>query len=333
MPGVQAAAAASGLPPERELNGFGTDIEGYTPPPGAPPDWVDYYQAVSLRYFQAMGIPILAGRAFERADLVSGPVAMVNEAFARRFWKGLDPVGRRVKPRFGDQVPWVTIVGVAKDVRQRGVDRAAGPELYFLLDQLPRIFREVPGRGVGPFRTEGTMHVVLRATLPLAALQPAIADAVREADPSVPIIRLRPMDEVLRDSLRRPRMLMHLLGGFAALALLLAALGTYGLLSYQVTERRREIGIRMALGAKREAVLRDVLGDGLELTALGLVAGLFGALTLTRLMSTLLFEVRPTDPATLAGVTVAITVVAVLASVVPALRATRVDPMTALREE
>jgi len=141
------------------------------------------------------------------------------------------------------------------------------------------------------------------------------------------------MDEVISDSLGRPRMLMHLFGGFAALALLLAALGTYGVLSYQVTERRREIGIRMALGARCEAVLGRVLGDGLKLTTVGLLAGLAGALALTRLMETLLFEVRPTDPATLGGVTAAITLVAIAACLVPALRATRVDPMAALREE
>jgi putative ABC transport system permease protein len=141
------------------------------------------------------------------------------------------------------------------------------------------------------------------------------------------------MDEVISDSLGRPRMLMHLFGGFAALALLLAALGTYGVLSYQVTERRREIGIRMALGARREAVLGRVLGDGLKLTTVGLLAGLAGALALTRLMETLLFEVRPTDLATFGGVTAAITLVAIAACLVPALRATRVDPMAALREE
>jgi predicted permease len=333
LPGVQAAAAASGLPFEREGGGYGTDIDGYAPPPNAPADWVDYYQTVTLGYFEAMGVPIVRGRGFERADLVSGPVAVVNEAFARRFWEGRDPIGRRVKPRFGDQVPWVTVIGVAKDVKQGGVDRAAGTELYFLLDQLPRIFQAIPGRGAGPFRNDAAMHVVLRGALPPAALQPAIAAAVREADATLPIIRLRPMDAVISDSLGRPRMLMHLFGGFAALALLLAALGTYGVLSCQVTERRREIGIRMALGAKREAVLGSVLGDGLKLTAIGLLAGLAGALALTRLLATLLFGVRPTDPTTLAGVTAAITVVALLACLVPALRATRVDPVTALREE
>jgi len=141
------------------------------------------------------------------------------------------------------------------------------------------------------------------------------------------------MDDVIRGSLRQPRMLMHLFGGFASLALLLAAIGTYGVLSYLVTQRRREIGIRMALGAGRETVLRSVVAHGLTLTLIGLVAGLVAALVLTRLMETLLFEVRPNDPATLAGVAGLITAVAAAASLVPAFRATRVDPILALKDE
>ena len=333
MPGVQRASAVSGLPPQREANGFGTEIEGYTPPPETPLEAVDYYQTVTIGYFEVMGIPIVEGRSFDETDRVSAPVAIVNETFARRFWKDLDPIGRRVRPRFGDQTPWVTVIGVAKDVKQGGVDQATGTELYFLLEQLPHIFPTFSGPHLGDWSRDGGMNLVLRSALPMATLQPVIAAAVREADPLLPIIRLRPMDEVVSGSLRRPRMLMHLFGGFAALALLLAAIGTYGVLSYLVTERRREIGIRMALGAKREAVLRSVLGNGLKLTCIGLAAGLAGALALTRLMETLLFEVRPTDPATLVSVAAVITFVATIACLVPAHRATRVDPIAALREE
>jgi predicted permease len=333
MPGVQRASAVSGLPPQREANGFGTDIEGYTPPPDTPFDAVDYYQTVTRGYFETMGIPIVEGRSFDEADRFGAPVAVVNETFARRFWKALDPIGRQVRPRFGDQTPWVTVIGVAKDVKQGGVDQPTGTELYFVLEQLPHIFPTFSGPHLGDWSREGSMNLVLRSGLPVDALQPTIAAAVREADPSLPIVRLRPMDEVVSGSLRRPRMLMHLFGGFAALALLLAAIGTYGVLSYLVTERRREIGIRMALGAKREAVLRSILGYGLKLTCVGLAAGLAGALALTRLMGTLLFEVRPNDPATLVSVAAAITFVAVVACLLPAHRATRVDPIAALREE
>jgi putative ABC transport system permease protein len=333
MPDVATAAAVSGLPPLRQVNGFGTDAEGYTPPADSSPDWVDYYQTVTVGYFEAMGIPVVRGRGFQPSDHLGAPAAVVNEAFARRFWGDLDPVGRRVRPRFGDQVPWVTVVGVAKDVKQGGVDRASGTELYLLLEQLPKVMPTVSGPSLGHWSNDGSMSFVLRSALPAATLRPAITAAVREADPSLPVIRLRAMEEVIDSSLRRPRMLMHLLAGFAALALLLAAIGTYGLLSYLVAERSREIGIRMALGARRETVLRGVLGQGLAITGTGLAVGLAGALALTRLMKTMLFEVRPGDPATLAGVASVITLVAAVACLVPAYRATRVDPLAALREE
>jgi putative ABC transport system permease protein len=332
MPGIAAASAVSGLPPEREQNNFGTDIEHYTPPPGEP-ESVNYYQTVTDGYFEAMGIPMVRGRAFRRNDLTGAPVAVVNETFVRTFWNGLDPIGRRVKPSFGDRTPWVTVIGVAKDVKQAGVGQATGTELYFLLDQLPRIFPTIPGPQLGDWWGDGSMDIMLRSALPAATLQPAIAMAVRETDPSLPIIRLRSMDDVFRDSVRRPRMLMQLFAAFAGLALLLAAIGTYGVLSYMVTQRRREIGIRMALGAERATVLRTIMGHGLELTCAGLMAGLVAALALTRLMETLLFDVRPNDPATLAAVAALITGVAAAASLIPAFRATRVDPIVALKDE
>jgi putative ABC transport system permease protein len=334
MPGVDHVSIVSGLPPQRGANGFGTDVEDYTPRRDVS-DVVNYYQTVTAGYFEAMQIPIVRGRAFLEADRIGAPVAVVNETFARAFWKDLDPIGRRVRPRFGDETPWVTVVGVAKDVKQGGVDRATGTELYLLLEQLPQIFPTVPTLNavLRSITDSGTMNIVVRSSLPMATLQPAIASAVRETDPSLPVIGLRPMDDVISGSLRQPRMLMHLLGGFAGLALLLAAIGTYGVLSYLVTQRLREIGIRMALGAERSIVLRSVLAQGLTLALIGLAAGLAAALVLTRLMEALLFEVSPNDPATLAGVAALITVVAAAASLVPAVRATRVDPIVALREE
>ena len=177
------------------------------------------------------------------------------------------------------------------------------------------------------------MNIVVRSSLPMATLQPTVTSVVREADPSLPVIGLRPMDDVISGSLRQPRMLMHLFGGFAALTLLLAAVGTYGMLSYLVTQRRREIGIRMALGAGRKTVLGSVMARGLTLALIGLVVGLAAALMLTRLMKALLFDVSPNDPATLAGVATLITLVAAAASLIPAVRATRVDPIVALRDE
>jgi putative ABC transport system permease protein len=334
LPGVDNVSIASGLPPHRQANGFGTDVEDHAPGPDGLAA-VNYYQTVTPGYFEAMRIPIVRGRPFREADRIGQPVALVNETFARTFWKDLDPIGRRVRPRFGNETPWVTVVGVARDVKQGGVDRATGTELYLLLEQLPQVFPTLQSLNaiLRSIADSGAMNIVVRTGVPMATLQPAIASAVREADPSLPVIGLRPMDDVISGSLRQPRMLMHLFGGFAGLALLLAAIGTYGVLSYLVTQRRREIGIRMALGAERAVVLRTIMGHGLKLTCVGLAAGLAAALVLTRLMQTLLFEVRPNDPATLAGVAVLITAVAAAASLVPALRATRVDPIVALREE
>src|SRR2546428_852879 len=328
MPEIDGVAAVTGLPPQRERNLYGTDIENYTSAPERS-ELVEYYETVTSGYFEAMKIPIVQGRAFQATDRTGASVAVVNEAFVRTFWKGLDPIGRRVRPRFGDQTPWVTVIGVAKDVKQAGVDKPTGTELYFLLDQLQQIFPTIPGARLGNALGDASLQIILRSALLAATLQPSITKAVHEADPSLPIIQLRNMEDVFRDSVRRPRMLMQLFTAFAGFALLLAAIGIYGVLSHVAIQRRREIGIRMALGAERAFVLRSVMGHGLQLTCVGLVAGLAGALVLTRLMKTLLFEVRPNDPATLAVVAALITAVAAAASLIPALRATRVDPIVA----
>ncbi|MCL4845718.1 MAG: ABC transporter permease [Acidobacteria bacterium] len=322
VPGVTAAAGMSGLPPTRPVNANDTTIEGYTAPPDGPFENIDYYQFATHQYFETMGIPIVSGRSFTRADIASGPVVVINETMARTFYGEQDPVGRRVRPCCGDTFPWFTIVGVAKDVKQGGVDQKTGTELYFMAEQ-------AAAAGF-PIRT---MNVAVRSSLPSSALAGPIEAAVREADATLPVIRLRAMDEVFAESVSRPRLLAHLLGAFAVLALLLAAVGTYGVLSYMVTERRREIGIRMALGAERTTVMQQVMRQGLVLTAIGLVAGMAGALALSRVLASLLFGVQPTDPTTFVVVATTITAVAALACFLPARRATRVDPMLVLREE
>jgi putative ABC transport system permease protein len=327
VPGVQAATAMSGLPPMRQVNANDTEIDNYTAPPEGPFENVDYYQNVMSGYFETMGIPIVDGRSFTPPDAASsGMVAVVNETLVRTFWKDLNPIGQRLRPCCGDQVPWFTVVGVAKDVKQGGLDRKTGTEFYFLVDQTSKA---PPQIALAP----GTMNVVLRTTLPPATLASTIESAVREADASVPVVRLREMDDVFAESIRRPRLLAQLLGMFAGLALLLAAIGTYGVLSYMVTERRREIGVRIALGANQGRVLGDVLKQGLGLATAGLAVGIAGALALTRLMTALLFGVEPSDPTTLAAVMATIAGVAALACVVPAWRASRVDPIVVLREE
>ncbi len=173
--------------------------------------------------------------------------------------------------------------------------------------------------------------MVLRTTLPAEALSQTVERMVREVDPAVPVVRLRDMEAVFAESMRRPRLLGQLLGAFAGVALLLAAVGTYGVLSYMVAERRREIGIRMALGAERSTVLAQVMQQGLQLTMAGIIAGLAGALALNRMMASLLFGVQPTDPATLAAVTATIALVAAVACWLPAFRASRLDPIVVLR--
>lgn len=326
--GVQGASAMQGLPPNRPLNANDTDIGNYTAPPEGPYENVDYYQTVMTDYFETMGIPIVQGRSFLPSDVASGPVVIVNETLVNTFWKDRNPIGQTLKPGFGPfaQVPDFTVIGVAKDVKQGGVDQRTGTEIYALIDQLavgPPIINFVPA----------TLNVVLRTTLPPASLRTQLEALVREGDASVPIVRLRDMNSVFEQSIERPRLLAQLLGGFAALALLLAAIGTYGVLSYMVAERRREIGIRMALGADQGSVLAAVMKQGLVLTTVGIVVGLAGAFAMNRVIASLLFGVQPTDPATLVAVVATITLVAAVACWLPAWRASRVDPNIVLRDD
>ena len=324
IPGVQGATGMTGLPPNRPLNANDTDIDGYTAPPEGPYENVDYYQGVMSDYFETMGIPIVQGRSFERADAAStGRVAIVNETLVNTFWKGKNPIGQRLRPCCGDQIPWSTVVGVAKDVKQGGIDQKTGTEFYQFIDQ-------VASQGPG---SPETMNIVLRTTLAPSALAQMIERAVREVDRSVPVVRLQGMDGVFAESIRRPRLLAQLIGAFAGLALLLAAVGTYGVLSYMVAERRREIGIRLALGADHSRVLGQVMKQGLLLTAVGLVAGLAGAFGVNRLISSLLFGVQPTDATTMIAVVATIAGVAAIACWVPAWRASRLDPNVVLRED
>ena len=325
IPGVQGATAMSGLPPNRPLNANDTEIGNYTAPPEGPYENVDYYQNVMTGYFETMGIPIVQGRSFQPSDATStGLVAIVNETLVNTFWKNLNPIGQQLRPCCGDR-PWFTVVGVAKDVKQGGVDQKTGTEFYFLIDQTANQaqFAAAPG----------TLNIVLRTTLPAGALRSAIEHAVRQADASVPIARLQDMNGVFDEAIRRPRLLAHLLGGFAGIALLLAAIGTYGVLSYMVAQRRREIGIRMALGADRGRVLAHVLKQGLILTTIGIAGGLAGAFALNQVIASLLFGVRPTDPTTLALVVMTIVAVAIAACWLPAWRASRLDPNAVLRSD
>jgi predicted permease len=325
VPGVEAATAMLGLPPDRSAFKSNTRVADATVPSAGPFHIVDFYQYVYPDYFETMRVPIVRGRGFQPADASSaGLVAVVNEKFADTFWKGQDPIGKRVKPCCNDQTPWFTVVGVAKDVKQGGVAQETGTELYM---SVPQVARPAPGLGIVPLN-----HVVLRTTLTPAALAQTIERTVREQlDPSIPVVRLRDMETVLADSIQRPRFLAQLLGVFAGLALLLAAVGTYGVVSSIVAERRSEIAIRMALGANRSSVLVHVMSEGLVLTGVGVGVGLAGAFGLNRLIASLLFGVRPTDVSTVAGVAATMILVAAVACWLPAWRASRLDPSAVLR--
>ena len=325
MPGVRSVAAMSGLPPMRQVDANDTNIEGYKAPPGGPFENVDYYQVATDGYAETMGIPILEGRAFQPSDAIGPKVVLINQTMARTFYGAQSPIGRRVRPSALPEakVPWFTIVGVVKDVKQGGVDRRTGTELYFDFEQMQDVSNFIPP----------TLNVVVRTSLPADALAGSIRHVVAEQDAALPVVKLRAMDDVFAEAIGRPRLLAELLGIFAGLALLLAAIGSYGVLSYMVSERRREIGIRMALGADRASVLRMVLSQGLRLTLVGVVAGLAAAFATTRLLASLLFGVRATDPATIAAVVGLISGVALVACYLPARGATRVDPMLVLREE
>jgi predicted permease len=325
VPGVRFATAMTGLPLDRPVISNQTEISNSTTP-GASLAPLDY-QRVMSGFFETTGIPILQGRGFQSTDVASARwVVVVNETLARTYWTGRNPIGQQL--RRGPNSPWLTVIGVARDVKQTGIDQPVRAEVYALVDQ---VSTATPTSSLSVSPT--TMHVVARTTLPLATLAPTIARVVRDVDPTVPVARLREMDEVFTESIRGPRLLAQLVGGFGVLALFLAAIGTYGVLSYMVTERRREIGIRMALGANPSRVLAQVMKHGLLLTTVGLAAGLASALGLNRLMASMLFGVEPTDPGTLAAVILTISLVAVLACWLPAWRASRLDPNVVLRED
>jgi hypothetical protein len=246
---------------------------------------------------------------------------MVNETLVRRFFADRDPIGQRLRRGFNDDVPWFTVIGVVRDVKHEGVAAEAGTEVYFLAEQLQRLAGDTPN----------SMYIVVRSSLPLSSLAPQFRRVVADLDRSLPVTEMQTMDDAIGSSIARPQFLLLLLGLMAGLALVLAAVGIYGVLAYIVAERRQEIGIRMALGATRQSVVRIVLTRSLGATMVGLLCGIAASYGLTGVMTSLLFEVAPNDPLTFAAVCGVILLVATGASLVPAWRASRVNPITALR--
>jgi putative ABC transport system permease protein len=280
---------------------------------------VDYYQAVSKDYFSTMGIRLMAGRLLDDRDVHGAPdVVIINQTMARMFWPGQDPIGRRIRP--GSTDPWCTIIGIVDDVKNAGLDRATGTEIYLS-------YRQTQGAG------SRSMYAILRAKGDPRLLSSAVRQELSAIDPALPLSQIRLMDDVLSAAQSRPRFLTILLALFSCVALAIATIGIYGVISYSVERRSKEFGLRMALGAQPRDVLSLVMKQGAGLALVGVVVGLAAAFALTRLMSSLLFGVTPTDPATFAIVTLILTVVALAASYIPARRATKVDPIQTLRYE
>ncbi|HEX5604254.1 MAG TPA: ABC transporter permease [Pyrinomonadaceae bacterium] len=321
IPGVANVSIASGIPPLRRINANDTEIEGYQQTPDSPAQNVDYWNIVGNNYFKTMKIRLLEGRTFEPQD--DNPNAMkvvvVNQALAKRFWTG-SPIGRRVNPGFSDPKVWMTIVGVVEDTKNAGMDKPAGPELYFQVRQVNQFLG-------------ANVNFVVRAANDSAPLEGSIRNAVRELDSTLPVYNLWSMDEVVSKSVVQPRFLALLLATFSGIALFLAAIGIYGVMAYSVAQRTQEIGVRMALGARPLHVLRLIFGQSMGMLLIGIVIGLAGAFALTRLMRTLLFEITATDPLTYVSVIGLLTIVALLACYIPARRAAKVDPLIALRYE
>ncbi|MBN2595009.1 MAG: ABC transporter permease [Sedimentisphaerales bacterium] len=323
LPGVQAAAATDSLPLTQFNRITVVDIEGRPPidlSRAQPGDVTPVSRpTVTLGYFNAMGIPVRNGRAFTSQDARhSAGVVIVNEAFEKHHFPGQSAIGKRIRLMAGRaEARWQTVVGVVSDVRQSGLVGDVTLEVYS---------PELEDAG-------GELSFVLRIAGEPAHLISAVRAAVAEVEPNQPLHNVMTMEQRLANTTTSRRLNTALLGSFAAVALLLAVVGIYGVTSYAVTQRRREIGVRMALGAQKSHVLGLVVSHGLRLTLAGVVIGLLGAFALTRYLSSLLYSVKATDPVTFLGVAVALTGVAMLACWIPARRAAKIDPMEALRYE
>jgi putative ABC transport system permease protein len=328
LPSVRAATLATGLPPTRTINANDVMFENKMPAKDGPAFNVDFFNTVGDRYFETMGIRLVRGRLFDAGDTTDAmPVVIINEQLARRFYPGEDPIGKRLRAG-GDKSPWLTIVGMVADVKQQGLESPTGTELYFPMRQLVKAFP----------RANRVMSVVVRSDLANPrTLERAVREAVGAIDPVLAVAKLASMDDRMYDAVAKPRFVTTLLGVLAGLAMLLAAIGIYGVMAYSVAQRTRELGIRMALGAAPARVRAMVLGEGLKLGLVGVAIGTAAALVvnlgLKRALVDMLFQVSAVDPMTFGGVLLLMLLIAAFACWWPARRATRVDPMVALRED
>ena len=318
LPGVQSASSVIPLPLGDSVIRTSFEIEGRPVPKSEEP--LAHIRVISTDYFSVMRIPVIKGRVFTAADRAdSQPVVLINKALAEKTFPGEDPIGKHIKPGFSTFGPskMREIVGIVGDVKHRALNRPDDSEVYVPEEQL----------GIG------FMSGVVRTDAPTASLVPAIREIVASLDKDIPLYEVKTMDDYVAGSVAQPRLSSTLLGIFAALALVLAMVGIYGVMSFSVEQRTNEIGIRMTLGAQRADVLRLVLRQGLAIAAIGVALGIAGALASSGLLKSLLFGVRPSDPATLIGVAILLVACVLAACYIPARRATRVDPIVALRYE
>jgi putative ABC transport system permease protein len=316
LPGVQSVGAIDWLPLSGQRSATRMTIEGEPPTaPGEEPG-ADV-RAVDPGFFGAMEIPVIRGRGIEPGDRAGVPRAVVvSQTFVGRYLAGRDPIGRRIHMEWGDTLVG-SVVGVVGDIKHTGMDSVASPTVYWALPQFPRSFMTLVVRTAGEPMRLGNMVVA----------------QVRALDPDQPVADLKLFDEWLGGSVARRRFSLLLLGGFAALAMALTAIGLYGTTAYDVVRRTRELGIRLALGAGPREVLWGVLRHALVVVGVGIAVGLAGAFALSRMMASLLFEVSVTDPSVFVAIAGMLLVVGAAAGFIPARRATRVDPMVALRSE
>ncbi|HJQ25164.1 MAG TPA: ABC transporter permease [Blastocatellia bacterium] len=319
LPGVEAASAVMPLPLSNSNMSISFEVEGRPTAAGQRPS--SAFRTVSLDYFRAMGVRFVRGRDFSERDGYNGPpVIIVNEEFVDKYFPGEDPIGKRIRPGISTTAggpKWREIIGVVGNVRHRALNRDFTPEYYVPAPQVPL----------------DSLTLVVKTTGDPRGIVAGVRDEVRQMDKDLPLYNIRTMDEYLSSSVAQPRLIALLLMIFAGLALLLTAIGLYGVMSYSVAQRTHEIGIRMALGASPGNVLRLVVGQGMTLAAAGVAIGLGVAFLATRVMASLLFGIGAKDPLTFAAIAVIIAGVALAACFVPARRATRVDPMVALRYE
>ena len=333
LPGVTGVAMVGGMPPARPLNANDIAFVGKTPTPDGPPWNVDYWQIVADGTIEALGARIVRGRSLTRGDVEGAPrVLLINEAFAAKFFPNEDPLGKQVtinEERDPAREKHQTIVGVVADIKQAGIDKPAGTEVFIPLAQFAATF--------DPPESRGTMYTLLRTTGDPAALVPAVQRALAELDPSLPMFKTRTMDDVMWEAVARPRFLTFLLTAFAAIALVLAAVGIYGVMAHTVAQRTHEIGLRVALGAQPTQVRAMVLRQAGGLVAAGIAVGLAVAITLEQVLTSslhgLFYGAQLSQPVLLIAVAIAVAATALLATWIPARRATKVEPTVALRSE